>query len=170
MPWHLFSYDELKCINSSHEWNVQLKGAYCRRMSVRATTNKKRVFLIVLLSLCSVRNHALYTADQMIWCSKLQHNYGCVMAGVFSHNTHKKKTKSSVSQMKWHYNIVVESWWNKQNGRCSSLFFLGYGSGKMPLCHLFYPFDLEMSICTISLFLIMTINNNIVPMEHESHP
>jgi hypothetical protein len=29
---------------------------------------------------------------------------------------------------------------------------------------------LEMSICTISLFLIMTINNNIVPMEHESHP
>jgi hypothetical protein len=40
----------------------------------------------------------------------------------------------------------------------------------IPLCRLFYPFDLEMSITTISLFLIMTLNKNIVPMEHESRP
>ncbi len=54
--------------NSSNEWNVQLKGVRRRRTSARANANEEWDSLFAL-SLCSVRNKALYTADQTIWCS-----------------------------------------------------------------------------------------------------
>jgi hypothetical protein len=56
------------CTNSSKEWNVQLKGTCHRRTSARVTANKEWDSLFAL-SLRSVRNKALYTADQMIWHS-----------------------------------------------------------------------------------------------------
>jgi hypothetical protein len=56
------------CMNSSNEWNVQLEGAHHRRTSARATANKEWDSSLAL-SLCSVGNEALYTADQMIWRS-----------------------------------------------------------------------------------------------------
>jgi hypothetical protein len=55
-------------MNSSHGWNVQLEGAHCRRMSTRATVNGEWDSSFTL-SLCSVGNEVLYTADQMIQCS-----------------------------------------------------------------------------------------------------
>jgi hypothetical protein len=47
---------------------VQLEGARRRRMSARATANEEWDSSFAL-SLCSVRNKALYTADQTIWRS-----------------------------------------------------------------------------------------------------
>jgi hypothetical protein len=56
------------CTNSSNEWNVKLECARCRRTSASVTANKEWDSLFAL-SLCSVENKVLYTADQMIWCS-----------------------------------------------------------------------------------------------------
>jgi hypothetical protein len=53
------------CTNSSNEWNVQLEGARHRRTSARATRNKEWDSSFAL-SLRSVGNEALYTADQTI--------------------------------------------------------------------------------------------------------
>jgi hypothetical protein len=56
------------CMNSSDKWTVQLEGTHHRRTSARATANKEWDSSFVL-SLCSVGNKVLYTADQMIWHS-----------------------------------------------------------------------------------------------------
>ena len=53
------------CMNSSNEWNVQLEGTRRRRTSARATANEEWDSSFAL-SLCSVRNKVLYTADQRI--------------------------------------------------------------------------------------------------------
>jgi hypothetical protein len=53
------------CMNSSNKWNVQLEGTRRRRTSARATANEEWDSSFAL-SLRSVRNEALYTADQMI--------------------------------------------------------------------------------------------------------
>jgi hypothetical protein len=53
------------CMNSSNEWNVQLEGTRRRRTSARVTANEEWDSSFAL-SLRSVRNEALYTADQMI--------------------------------------------------------------------------------------------------------
>jgi hypothetical protein len=53
------------CTNSSNEWNVQLKGARRRRTSARTTANKEWDSSFAL-SLRSVGNKVLYTADQTI--------------------------------------------------------------------------------------------------------
>jgi hypothetical protein len=56
------------CTNSSNEWNVQLEGARRRRTSARTTSNEEWDSSSAL-SLRSVGNEVLYTADQMIWRS-----------------------------------------------------------------------------------------------------
>jgi hypothetical protein len=53
------------CTNSSNEWNVQSESARRRRMSARTIMNKEWDSSFAL-SLCSVGNEVLYTADQMI--------------------------------------------------------------------------------------------------------
>jgi hypothetical protein len=61
------------CMNSSNEWNVQLEGARHRRTSAKATVNEEWDSSFSL-SLCSVGNEVLYTADQTIRCSNTLHS------------------------------------------------------------------------------------------------
>jgi hypothetical protein len=61
------------CTNSSNEWNVQLNGTCHRITSAKATANKVWDSSFAL-SLRSVRNEVLYTADQTIRCSDTLHS------------------------------------------------------------------------------------------------
>jgi hypothetical protein len=61
------------CTNSSNEWNVQLEGACRRRTSAKATANEEWDSSFAL-SLRSVGNKVLYTADQMIQRSDTLHS------------------------------------------------------------------------------------------------
>jgi hypothetical protein len=61
--WHGYKEGTCCCTNSSNKWNVQLEGACCRRTSARATANEEWDSSFAL-SLRSVGNEPLYTADQ----------------------------------------------------------------------------------------------------------
>jgi hypothetical protein len=65
------------CTNSSNKWNVQLKGTHRRRTSARVTANKEWDSLFAL-SVCSVGNKALYTADQTIWHSDTLYSHRAI--------------------------------------------------------------------------------------------